>query len=808
MNNQELLDTLTLEEKAALVSGKNTWETEDAHGKIPSMWLADGPHGLRKQEGKGDQLGLHASCPATCFPTAATLANSWDPDVLEMVGNAIGVEALTSGVNAVLGPGINIKRNPRCGRNFEYFSEDPYLAGKLAAGIIRGIQANGTVACPKHFAANNQEYRRMASNSVVDERTYRELYTTNFEIAVKEGHPRMIMSSYNMVNGTYANENAHNLKKILRNEWQFKGFVVTDWGGDNDHVAGIKNGGNVVMPSLGVMGAREIINAVKNGTLSEDELDKCCDQILDVVLHSTATKAPQKALVDWDHQHSIARRAAEESIVLLKNTDHILPLIAGANVALIGDFAKTPRYQGAGSSVVNVKNLENMVDTFPLRKQLDFIGYSQGYQRNGKHDQRLIDEAVNLTKRADVAVVCVGLTEIAESEGLDRKNIEMPSNQLELLDQLLATETPVIVVLAAGSPVAMPWFDRAAAVVHGYLGGEAGASAMWNVLTGDVNPSGHLAETYPFSADDVPFNKDYPETKRDVLYLEGPFVGYRYFDTAMKKVQFPFGYGLSYTTFSYDDLVVHDDGVTFSITNTGEYAGATVAQLYVGKKDSPLIRPEKELRGFKKVLLQPGETQQVTISFDDKTFRYYDSEQDKWQVEAGTYQLMIGENVSAIRLTGAVYQQGVLPQERMEPAFDKYREVRITDITPEDFAVVYGKKLPVVPSTPDEKRITLTQTNILAEMRYAHSWIGRSVAGILRGALRRSEAKGKPSLNLLFNYNRPFRAISKMTGGIITTEMVDNILMIVNGHFWRGSSLFIRNFLRNRHETLPNGKAE
>ncbi|MFK5676813.1 MULTISPECIES: glycoside hydrolase family 3 C-terminal domain-containing protein [unclassified Ligilactobacillus] len=808
MNNQELLEKLTLAEKAALVSGKNTWETSDAHGKLPSMWLADGPHGLRKQEGKGDQLGLHASRLATCFPTAATLANSWDPDVLEIVGKAIGVEAFASGVNAVLGPGINIKRNPRCGRNFEYFSEDPYLAGKLAAGIIRGIQANGTVACPKHFAANNQEYRRMASNSVVDERTYRELYTTNFEIAVKEGHPRMIMSSYNMINGTYANENAHNLKSILRNEWRFNGFVVTDWGGDNDHVAGIKNGGNVVMPSLGKMGTREIINAVKEGTLSEDELDQCCDQILDVVVHSTAAKSSKETLVDWNHQHTIARQAAEESIVLLKNTDHILPLIAGTNVAVIGDFAKTPRYQGAGSSVVNVKNLENMVDTFPLKKQLDFIGYAQGYRRTGKHDQQLIDEAVNLAQKADVAVVCVGLTEIAESEGLDRKNIKMPANQLELLDQLLATKTPVVVVLAAGSPLSMPWFDRAAAVVHGYLGGEAGASAMWNVLTGDVNPSGHLAETYPFSADDVPFNTDYPETKRDVLYLEGPFVGYRYFDTAMKKVQFPFGYGLSYTTFSYDDLIVHDDGVTFSITNTGKYAGATVAQLYVGKKDSSLIRPQKELRGFKKVLLQPGETRQVTLPFDDKTFRYYDVEQDKWQVEAGTYQLMVGENVAAIQLTGTITRQGVLPQKRLAPAFDKYRKAQVAAITPKDFEVVYGKKLPVELDLPDKKGMTLKQTNILAEMRYARSWIGRCVAGILRRALRRSEAKGQPNLNLLFNYNMPFRAISKMTGGMITTEMVNNILMIVNGHFWRGSWLFVRNFLRNQRATLPDDKAE
>lgn len=507
---------MTLEEKARMMSGKNTWETVDfpQYG-IPSMCLSDGPHGLRRQAGAGDHLGLNASLPATCFPTAASVANSWDEQLGEEIGTALAEEAVTMGVNVILGPGLNIKRSPFCGRNFEYFSEDPYHAGKMAAAYIRGIQSLGIAACPKHFAANSQELRRMANDSVVDERTFRELYTTGFEIAVKEGKAKSIMSSYNEVNGIYANENSHMLQEILVDEWGFDGFVVSDWGGSNDHALGVKNGSHLEMPGTGNSGVHDIVKAVKDGNLIEEVLDRRLDELLSVIFDThQATEEKKGTSFDIEAHHKLARKAAQESIVLLKNEDNILPLQPGTKVAVIGDFAQIPRYQGAGSSLVNpAKQPESILGEIG-NSGLEMIAFEQGYRRNKKSDAKLIECAKEAAKKAEVVLIFAGLDEISESEGLDRTHMNMPQAQNLLIDEISTVNPNVIVVLSAGSAVEMPWYSYVRGIVHGYLGGQAGASAMLNVLTGKVCPSGKLNETYPVHCEDNPVLHYYPSKER------------------------------------------------------------------------------------------------------------------------------------------------------------------------------------------------------------------------------------------------------------------------------------------------------
>lgn len=794
LKNPSIVGQLDLKQKAALMSGASTWQTYPIKDLVPSIFLSDGPHGLRKQAGAADHLGLNKSLPATCFPTAAALANSWNPLILKNVGQALGNEARALDVQQILGPGINIKRNPLAGRNFEFFSEDPYLAGKLGAAMIQGIQVTGTIATPKHFAANSQECRRMASNSIIDERTLREIYLTNFEIAVKEGHPHSIMSAYNLINGVYANENKSLLIDILRKEWGFDGYVVSDWGGDNNHIKGIQNGSNLAMPSLGVPGAMEIIKAVQNGQLSENVLDERVDELITVVKQSTAGKN-QGRTIDWKADHDLARKAAQESIVLLKNDDDLLPLKETTKVALIGDFAKNPRYQGAGSSLVNAPHVENMLDqvnNFPV----DFVGYADGYKRDGTADQKLLTGAVELANAADVAIVCIGLNEVSETEGLDRSTLRIPENQEKLLEALASAKAKIVVVISAGSVIEMPWLNKVAAVVHGYLGGEAGASAMWSVLTGQYNSSGRLAETYPMKYTDVPFGMDFPSKKRDVPYLESLFVGYRYYDTAKKHVRFPFGYGLSYTEFAYEQLQINQHGVQLRVKNIGQRPGRETVQLYVGKHDSPLMRPSKELKGFQQVELASGEAKTVIIPFDDKTFRYFDAQKHTWQVETGTYQIMIGADVEDIRLQGEYeIEQGVHPQVKPGNAMRKYKDCRLDLITPDDFAVLLGHDLPAAPFWQNHQ---LQATDIVAEMDQAHSGLARFAAHRLKKGIEKSQRAGKPNLDLLFNYNMPFRAMAKMTGGQIDNAMVGDILQIVNGHFWRGTGHLIADYRHNQ----------
>ena len=655
MKYRDIISKLSVDEKCHLLSGRDFWSTYSLAAKgIPSIMLSDGPHGIRKQEGAGDQLGLNGSVPATCFPTAATIANSWDPALGEQIGECLGEEAACQGVSVLLGPGLNIKRSPLCGRNFEYFSEDPYLAGKMAAGYIRGIQKNGVSACPKHFAANNTELRRQASDSVVDERTLREIYLTNFEIAVKEGRPRCIMSSYNMINGVYANENEHLLQEILRDQWGFDGFVVSDWGAGNDFVEGVRAGSHLEMPSTGGDSAEYLKKALAEGKISEDLVDRRVDELLDVVFSThSAVQAYEGKTFDVEAHHRMAEKACEESIVLLKNEGRILPLKEGTKVAVIGEFAKTPRYQGAGSSVVNPTKLEATMDvigSFPF----DLAGYAQGYPRVGEGDPALQAEAAALAKKADVVLLYLGLDEISESEGLDRSHMRLPQSQIDLLRAVAGVNPNVVVVMSAGSSVEMPWLDQCRALVHGYLCGQAGASAVLKVLLGQVNPSGKLNETYPVAYGDVPSAPYFPAKERSVEYREGLYVGYRYFETADKPVLFPFGFGLSYTSFEYSNLTVTEKEASFVITNTGDREGAEIAQLYVSAKAPKVYRPALELKGFAKVRLQAGESSRVTIPLDDKAFRYFNTKTDRFEIDGGEYEILIGASCEDIRLRGTV----------------------------------------------------------------------------------------------------------------------------------------------------------
>ena len=787
---EKLIRKMTLAEKAVMMSGKNTWETVDfeKYG-IPSMVMSDGPHGLRRQAGAGDHLGLNASLPATCFPTAAGVANSWDEALGEEIGEALAEEAVTMGVNVILGPGLNIKRSPLCGRNFEYFSEDPYHAGKMAAAYVRGIQSKGIAACPKHFAANSQELRRMANDSVVDERTFREIYTTGFEIAIKEGKSKSIMSSYNEVNGVYANENSHMLQEILVDEWGFDGFVVSDWGGSNDHALGVKNGSHLEMPGTGKSGMYDIIHAVENGDLDEAVLDQRLDELLNVIFSThQATEDAKGKTFDVEAHHNLARKAAEESIVLLKNEDQILPLKPGTKVAVIGDFAKTPRYQGAGSSLVNpTRQPESILDVI-ADSGLVMTAYEQGYIRNRKPNAALAKSAVEAAKNADVVLVFAGLDEISESEGLDRTHMHMPQAQNELIDEITAVNSNVVVVLSAGSSIEMPWFDYVKGIVHGYLGGQAGASAMMNVLTGKVCPSGKLNETYPLHYEDTPAFHYYPSKERSSEYREALYVGYRYYTTVGKKVRFPFGYGLSYTTSAYSNLSVDKDGVTFTIKNTGDVEGTEIAQLYVGKQSETIFRPVRELKGFARVTLAPGEEKTVHIAFDDKTFRFYDTRTDTWEVESGNYQIMVGTDADTMVLVGSLDVAGTVAEGGYsKEILPEYFSGKIENVDDIEYRELYGREIPDGSWSGE-----IQMNDAVCQLYYGKGIFGKLFYGVLKLLLKISEWHGKPNLNVLFNYNMPIRGYAKMTGGFVTMEMARALTEMANGHRIKGTAHLIK----------------
>lgn len=708
---EELCAKMTLEEKAGLCSGSDFWHTKPVERLgIPAMMVSDGPHGLRKQKDEGDHLGVNDSIKAVCFPTGCTIAASFDRDLIREMGEALGTSCQAEGVGVILGPAVNIKRSPLCGRNFEYYSEDPYVAGEMAASYIEGVQSKHVGTSIKHFMANSQETRRMSSDSRVDERTMREIYLPAFETAVKKSKPWTVMCSYNRINGTYAAENKWLLTELLRDEWSFDGFVVSDWGAVNDRVAGVKAGLDLEMPPSFGVNDKLIVEAVKNGTLEEKVLDEAVIRILNIIYRYMEHR-DKTAVFDRDAQHDLSRKAAEESLVLLKN-EGVLPLKKEQKIAIIGQYAKKPRYQGGGSSHINSYKVSGMLDFVQDMKN---VTYAQGYDdtleemdaRTGSVDPKkeqkvkeLLAEAVQAAREAEVAVIFAGLPDSFESEGYDRKHMRMPDSQNTLIHEIAKVQPNTIVVLHNGSPVEMPWVDEVKGILEAYLGGEAVGEAEYNILFGNVNPSGKLAETFPLQLEDNPSYLYYIGEGDMTEYREGVFVGYRYYDTKKMQTLFPFGHGLSYTEYTYSNLRLECGGnvaaqnssakeqrnaqcvngdaaggeqsadgtlrikdtdrltVSVDVTNTGSVEGKEVVQLYVADEESSVIRPMKELKGFEKVSLKPGETKTVQFTLDARAFAYYHTELKEFYVESGTFAILIGSSSREIRGEGKVYVEG------------------------------------------------------------------------------------------------------------------------------------------------------
>lgn len=648
-NIKDLIKQMTLEEKAGLCSGKDFWNTKAVSRLgIPSVMLSDGPHGLRKQEGKSDHLGLNESIPAVCFPAGCAIASSWDRESAAKLGITLANECQAENVSTILGPAMNIKRSPLCGRNFEYLSEDPIVSSELAIAYVQAVQSKNVVTTPKHFMANNQEFHRMTSDSIMDERTMREIYLASFENMVKQATPWTMMGSYNKLNGTYLCENKLILTDILRDEWGFDGHIMSDWGAMNDRVDALKAGCELEMPGMTDRNDKEIIAAVQSGDLDEELLNRAVERFLTVVFKYVDNRN-QEAVFDKEADHQVARELAEESSILLKNKDKILPLKTEQKVAFIGQYAKEPRYQGGGSSHINSFKLVSAVEA---SKELQ-VTYARGYDDSlDVAVEELENQAVELAKKSDVAVLFIGLPDRYESEGYDRKHMRLPANQIALLERLSQVQENLVVVLHNGSAVEMPWIDKVKGVLEVYLGGQAVGEATVNLLYGKVNPSGRLAETFPLRLQDTPCYLHYGGENDKSVYHEGVFVGYRYYSSKEMPVLFPFGHGLSYTQFAYDNLVLSQTEMTdidkllvsVDVTNTGHCYGREVVQVYVAAPNSKIIRPGLELRAFDKIGLEPGETKTVTIELDKRSFAYWDVESHDWLVEEGKYQIIIGKS--------------------------------------------------------------------------------------------------------------------------------------------------------------------
>lgn len=658
---KELVAKMTLEEKAGLCSGADFWHTKAVERLgIPAIMMSDGPHGLRKQEGEGDHLGLNESIEAVCFPAACAAASSFDTALMEEMGSTLGEECRAEDLSILLGPAVNIKRGPLCGRNFEYLSEDPYLAGKMAASYIRGVQSWDVGTSMKHFAANNQEYRRMSCSSEVDERTLREIYFPAFEIAVKEAQPKTIMCSYNKINGTYAADNEWLLTKVLRDEWGFEGVVVTDWGAVSDRVQGIVAGLDLEMPSSGGVNDARIVAAVKNGTLDEALLDRTVERILKVVF-SYADKQHPEAVFDRAKDHKKATDLAAECAVLLEN-DGTLPLAPKKKIVYIGGFAAVPRYQGGGSSHIRSYKVTSALES--ARAKGRNVSYVEGFAAEGTDmEEEALLEAVKAASSADVAVVFAGLPDVIEGESYDRADMKLPACQNRLIEAVAKAAPHTVVVLHNGSPVECPWADQVSAVLEMYLGGEGVGEACDRLLYGEANPSGHLAETFPLRLEDNPSYLYFPGDGKKVTYAEGVYVGYRYYDTKKQPVRWAFGHGLSYTTFAYGNLklsapAMKDDDileVSADITNTGSCFGKEAVQLYVSDLTGTFGRPAKELKGFAKVALAPGETKTVTMKICARDLSYYHTELKDWYAPSGSYGILVGSASDDIRLCGEVH---------------------------------------------------------------------------------------------------------------------------------------------------------
>ncbi len=796
---EELISQMTLEEKASLMSGANFWNTKSIERlRIPSIMLTDGPHGLRKQGGKADHLGLNKSIPATCFPPAGTIANSWDLKLAYEMGECLGKETASEDVSVLLGPGLNIKRNPLCGRNFEYFSEDPFLSGNFASQMIKGIQSQGVSACPKHFAVNSQETHRMTVDEVVDKRALHELYLEGFRYAVVDGKPKTIMSAYNKVNGTYANENEYLLKDVLREQWGFEGLVVTDWGGNNDRVAGVKAGNALEMPSTNGVTDAEIVEAVNNGTLDESVLDERVDEVLSLVFSTKDNLHKGKSFEDITH-HNKAIEIAVKSMVLLKNDTNTLPLTdKKMKISAIGDFAYNARYQGAGSSLINPTRVDNFVDTFRTY-DYNFVGYAQGFRRLGGKNERLKNNAVRLAKSTDTVLLFIGLDEGSEAEGVDRKHMRISQNQLDLFDAIYEVNKNIVVVLCGGSPIEMPFAKKAKAILHTYLAGQGVGTAICEVLTGKVNPSGKLAESYPVKYEDTPSAKYYPGKEATSEHRESIYIGYRYFDKVNKEVMYPFGYGLAYTTFEYSNLVVTGNNIKVTIKNTGNFDGEEIVQAYVKYIDSKVFRAEKELKGFTKVHLAKGESKTVEINLDEHAFAYFNVEKDTWVVENCKYEILIGASSRDIRLIQSVEVKGEdINAPYVIENIKSYINCTVSEIKDYEFREVLGRE---IPQSKWDRTKKLGYNDMIAQGRYV-SVFGKVLYYFIYSVHVVLKKLGKPltANNVMFVLELPFRGAARMSAGSMSYEMLDGLLIMINGKFFKGLSHFIKALIRNKKE--------
>ena len=789
MNNQtdsltlkvkSLIAEMTLEEKATFLTGSDFWHTVAIPRLgIPSIMITDGPNGLRKQKASADHLGINDSVPTTCFPTAATTACSFDPKLLNEMGIAIGEECKAEQIGMILGPAANIKRSPLCGRNFEYFSEDPYLSGKIAASLINGIQSQNIGTSLKHYLANNQEKARLTSDSIIDKRALNEIYLEGFRIAVEESQPTSIMCSYNEINGTYASDNKEVLNDTLRDKWGFKGLVVTDWGAMNDKVESVKAGLDLEMPGPNKANTNKVIKAVNENKLSMEDLDQAVSHILTFVLTVKDNKAQP---YDVNSHHELAGKIAQESAVLLKKGS--LPLKKDAKICVIGSFAKDPRYQGAGSGKIHATKVTSLLDALDA-SNINYE-YSQGYEAESNDpNEQLVKEAVTKAQDSDYVIVCVGLPDSYESEGFDRTHLNMPDNQNKLMDALLNTKKPVIAVVSTGSAIVLPWRDKVESILLMYLGGQNSGTATADLLFGKVNPSGKLAETWPLAAEDVPCHNYYGNSG-NVEYRESIYVGYRYYDKANKEVEYPFGYGLSYTNFAYSELKLSQDTITnhdslkvsLKVKNTGSISGKEVVQLYLGAPESSVFKPLKELKGFKKVSLEPLEEKEVEFELKPRDFAFYNVNISDWFIESGKYILALGSSSKDLRLSATVTINSDLIAEvndyRSTAPF-YYQPSSPAEIPLAQFESLLGHKV-----QPWRSIRPFTQNSTLTELETSE--VGKQVVSQVKMAMsqmfKENDNMGKMITSMLADM--PLRQLGMMAPDQFSGEKLEMLLTTLN----------------------------
>lgn len=787
---KELVSQMTLEEKASLCSGKDFWNLKGIErlGLKPVM-VTDGPHGLRKQAASSDHLGLNDSVPATCFPAASATACSFDRDLLKEMGKAMGEECIAEEVATILGPGANIKRSPLCGRNFEYFSEDPYLTGEMAAALIEGIQSKNVGTSLKHFAVNNQEASRMTVDSVVDERAFREIYLTGFEIAVKKAKPWTVMCSYNKINGTYASDNSYLLTDILRKEWGFDGLVVSDWGAVNDRVEGVKAGMDLEMPATGTDNDEAVVAAVKNGLLKEELLDQNAIRVTELILRTQDNKPVPYRPEDHDE---LARKVAENSAVLLKNENDILPLTKKQKIAVIGTMAKDPRYQGSGSSKIHPTSLDNAFEA--LKTAGADIQYAPGYPSDSRQvDQGLIDEACRLAASSDVAVIFSGLPDEYESEGFDRTSLDIPDSHNQLIHAVVKANKNTIVVLQCGSPIIMPWKDEVKGILLMYLAGQAGGRATANLLLGEVNPSGKLPESYPYTLEDNPSAMYFPGNPKSVQYRESIFVGYRYYDTAKKEVVYPFGYGLSYTTFEYSNMKLEELGpmswkVSIDVKNTGSMAGAEIVQLYIHCKKSAILRAEKELKGFQKLFLEPGEQKTAEFILEHRSFAYYNPKASDWCVEGGNYEIMAAASSADIRLSQEIMIEGDGKEQLLVEDYKELPQYRTLSkpfrVDTSQFEKLLGHNIPTYPNGRP-----YTASSPMEDIK--DTFIGKIMVKQLQKGMQDLAGQDgfDPSMLRMMQamlMEAPIRSLKMFSQGAFNNNKVEGVVAMANRKFFKG----------------------